>query len=184
MKYVPRSCTQFRQTAGANLVRIVKHGIVGRENLDLAVLVGHARVAELRWKRRVLRPCAVAVVLHDHRPARRRVVQDPLVVRAKILPAVVGADANHDGVVATQVGPRQRVGIEQLHRGAETAKRGWNFVAGSHHVADDEAGREPHVHHLHRHACRNFQLAAPNVRVLDGLKTGLDSVPVRLMRAP
>ena len=113
MKYVPRSCTQFAPRARADLVGIVEDRIVRCEHLHLAVLVGHARVAEARGKRRVLRPRVAAVVLHDHGAAGRRVVEHALVVRAQIFAAVVRAHADEDRVVAAQIAPRQLVRVEQ-----------------------------------------------------------------------
>ena len=56
---------------------------------------------------------AVAVVLNDDRAAGRRVFKDALVVGAKIFAAVVGANADQDGVVAVKIAPRELVGVEQ-----------------------------------------------------------------------
>ena len=64
----------------------MKDGIVGRENLHLAVLVGDPRVAERpRETARTASTMLAAVVLNDHRAARRRVVENALVVGAQIV---------------------------------------------------------------------------------------------------
>ena len=76
-------------------------------------------------------------------------LEQPVVVRAEVRPALVRADAGDDDVVAGQVPRGEFGGINQVNIGTELLDRCRDRVADAHHVADLEAGRNPDVNHLH-----------------------------------
>ena len=115
--------------------------MVGGEDPHRGVLVGHPGAADPDRIGSVLRLVELElVVLHDERPARLNVVEQPGVVGAQVAIPLVGADAGDDHVETGQVPISQLVGRDLLELGAELLDGGWHLVTHPVDIADPQPG--------------------------------------------
>jgi hypothetical protein len=75
-------------------------------------------------------------------------------------------------VEGAEIARRQFGRAEQLHRRADLRDRRRHLVAGSHYVADPQAGHDGEIDAAHRHARRAMQVLEAEPLVADDLHAG------------
>ena len=76
------------------------------------------------------------VVLHDEGATIGDVIEQALIILANVFTSVIGADAEHDGVVRCEISGREFFGSDQCDVESELLKDGGNIIARAHDVAD------------------------------------------------